>query len=70
MAGRRRADEPRTLPGHIPLGGEGPIGRLAMIGERAMQRSGRASSAIVAAWTMRRGPMSRESGWFEPMPIA
>lgn len=34
MAGRRRADEPRTLPGHISLGGEGPIGRQVYEGLR------------------------------------
>ncbi len=34
MAGRRRADEPRTLPGHIALGGEGPIGRQVYEGLR------------------------------------
>ncbi|WP_342240619.1 GntR family transcriptional regulator [Inquilinus sp. OTU3971] len=34
MAGRRRADQPRTLPGSIPLGGEGPIGRQVYEGLR------------------------------------
>ncbi|TSD88817.1 GntR family transcriptional regulator [Mycobacterium sp. KBS0706] len=34
MAGRRRADQPRTLPGNIPLGGEGPIGRQVYEGLR------------------------------------
>jgi DNA-binding GntR family transcriptional regulator len=34
MAGRKRADAPRTLPDHIPLGGEGPIGRQVYEGLR------------------------------------
>lgn len=34
MAGRRRADQPRTLPGRIALGGEGPIGRQVYEGLR------------------------------------
>ncbi|MGK9166206.1 GntR family transcriptional regulator [Inquilinus limosus] len=34
MAGRRRAQEPGTLPGRIPLSGEGPIGRQVYEGLR------------------------------------
>jgi DNA-binding GntR family transcriptional regulator len=34
VAGRRRADQPRTLPDGIPLGGEGPIGRQVYEGLR------------------------------------
>jgi DNA-binding GntR family transcriptional regulator len=34
MAGRRRADEPRIVPGHISLGGEGPVGRQVYGGLR------------------------------------
>ncbi|MGO1078085.1 GntR family transcriptional regulator [Inquilinus sp. CA228] len=34
MAGRRRADQPRTLPDGIPLGGDGPIGRQVYEGLR------------------------------------